>query len=85
MNVNVKKQMVTGVFFSYLLIAVKLMTGIIYTPLILKTLGQSQYGIYSLTLSFAGYLTIFDAGTNAAYIRFFVQMKTKNEIGRAHV
>ncbi len=79
MNVNVKKQMVTGVFFSYLLIAVKLMTGIIYTPLILKTLGQSQYGIYSLTLSFAGYLTIFDAGTNAAYIRFFVQMKTKNE------
>lgn len=76
-----KKQMSLGVILSYLLIGVKLLTGILYTPIVLKSLGQSQYGVYSLCISFIGYLTILNAGVNAAYIRFYVQEKTVNESG----
>ena len=72
-----KKQMMLGVFFAYFSIAAKLLSGILYTPIILKSLGQSEYGIYSLCVSFTGYLTIFNAGMNAAYVRFYVQAKEK--------
>lgn len=75
MNLGNKKQMTLGVVLSYATIAAELLTGLLYTPLVLKLLGQSQYGIYSLVTSFTGYLTIFNAGANAAYIRFYVQTK----------
>lgn len=79
MNYVQKRQMSLGVILSYLSIIVKLITGILYTPIVLRTLGQSQYGVYSLSVSFMGYLTILNAGINAAYIRFYVQEKTVNE------
>lgn len=78
MNQNTKRQMAAGMIFSCGLIIAKLLTGIVYTPLVLKILGQSQYGVYSLAVSFAGYLTIFDAGANAGYVRFYVQAKAKD-------
>ena len=71
-----RKQMSLGVILSYISIAVRLLAGILYTPILLHTLGQSQYGVYSLCISFIGYLTILNAGVNAAYIRFYVQEKT---------
>lgn len=76
LNADLKKQMSLGVILSYVSIVVKLATGILYTPIVLHALGQSQYGVYSLCISFIGYLTIFNAGVNAAYIRFYVQEKT---------
>ena len=79
MDTNRKKQMSLGVILSYVSIVVKLASGIIYTPFVLHTLGQSQYGIYSLCISFVGYLTILNAGVNAAYIRFYVQEKAVDE------
>lgn len=79
MNSETKKQITAGVAFSYLSIAFKILSGIIYTPIILHSLGQSEYGIYSLCISFIGYLTILNGGMNAAYVRFYVQSKEKGE------
>ena len=78
MDKNKKKQISLGMIASYLTIITQCLTGILYTPIILSSLGQSQYGIYSLCLSFSGYLTIFNAGMNAAFVRFYVQTKTKD-------
>lgn len=78
-NINIRKQMSIGVILSYVSIAVKLLSGILYTPLVLHTLGQNQYGVYSLCISSISYLTILNAGVNAAYIRFYVQEKTIRE------
>ena len=71
--------MSAGVLLSYLTIIVQVAAGLLYTPIVLRSLGQSQYGIYSLCTSFMGYLTIMNAGVNAAYIRFYVQTKVKEE------
>lgn len=76
MDAKTKKQISLGVVLSYISIAVKLASGLIYAPIMLHSLGQSQYGVYSLCTSFIGYLTILNAGVNAAYIRFYVQEKT---------
>lgn len=74
-----KKQLSLGVIFSYLTIVVQCLSGVIYTPIILSSLGQSEYGIYSLCTSFSGYLTIFNGGMNAAFVRFYVQTKSKHK------
>ena len=79
MNSERKKQMTAGVVFSYLSIAFKIISGVIYTPIILHSLGQSEYGVYSLCISFIGYLTILNGGMNAAYVRFYVQSKEKGD------
>ena len=73
-----RKQISAGIVISYLVIIVQFLAGILYTPIVLKTLGQNQYGIYSLCTSFMGYFTMMNGGVNAAYIRFFVQTKEKN-------
>lgn len=76
-----KQQMSWGAIVSYLIILVKLISGLIYVPIIVRYLGNNEYGIYSLVTSFTGYLTIFSSGMNAAYIRFYVQTKVKNKNG----
>lgn len=79
MNQSKKKQLSLGVVFSYITIIAQCLSGVIYTPIILSSLGQSEYGVYSLCISFSGYLTIFNGGMNAAFVRFYVQSKTKDE------
>lgn len=69
------RQRIYGAAMSYTVIFVQFLTGLFYTPIILKTLGQSEYGIYSLSVSCISFLTIFDGGMNAAFVRFYVQTK----------
>ena len=79
MKIQRRQQMSLGVVLSYVSIAIKMLSGVLYTPIVLRSLGQGQYGVYSLCISFIGYLTILNAGVNAAYVRFYVQEKVKNE------
>lgn len=78
-NISGSRQRVFGTVMSYAVIFVHFLTGIVYMPIILKTLGRSEYGVYSLAVSCMSYLTIFDGGMNAAFVRFYVQTKAKNE------
>ena len=78
MDGGTRKQISIGAVLSYLVILVQLASGLVYTPIVLKSLGKSQYGVYSLCTSFMGYLTIMNSGANAAYIRFYVQTKVKD-------
>ena len=66
-----------GALLAYVLIAVQFVTGLLYTPVILHQLGSQKYGIYSLCVSFTGYLTLLNGAVNAAYVRFYVQEKNK--------
>ena len=43
MEMKLKKQMSLGVGLSYLSIMIKLATGLMYSPILLHSLGQSQY------------------------------------------
>ena len=77
-NMDNRKEISIGAILSYMVIVVQFISGLVYTPIVLSTLGKSQYGIYSLCTSFIGYLTIMNGGANAAYIRFYVQTKVKD-------
>lgn len=57
-----------GAILSYASIIVSTLVQLIYTPFLIKKLGQGEYGLYSLVNSIIGYLTIFDLGFGNAII-----------------
>ena len=38
-----------GVILSYVGLIIDILSGMIYVPFLLRSLGQAEYGIYSLT------------------------------------
>lgn len=65
-----KNQIKAGVFLSYIILLVSTGVSLIYTPFLLKHLGKSEYGLYSLVYSIVGYITILDFGFGNAIIRY---------------
>ena len=57
-----------GVIFSYVSIILYTVIQLLYTPLLIRKLGQSEWGLYSLVASIIGYLTIMDFGFGNAII-----------------
>ena len=59
-NVEVKstKQIRLGTVVSYLGIMVNIILGIIYTPWMIKEIGQSDYALYTLAISIITMFTV---------------------------
>lgn len=80
---NDSKERKSGVILSYASIAVNTLIQLLYTPLLIRMLGQSEYGLYSLVASIIGYLTIMDLGFGNAIIvytaKYRAQGKTEEE------
>jgi O-antigen/teichoic acid export membrane protein len=58
---------------SYLTVAFYLVTGFLYTPLLIKTLGVSDYAIYGLTATLVGYFSL-DFGIGTAQTRYIAKL-----------
>ena len=59
-----------GVLLTYLNILLNTLVMLVYTPYILKYLGQSDYGLYALGLSILTYLALLDFGFGNAIVVF---------------
>jgi len=66
-----------GVVLSYLSEAIKILSALLYTPIMLRLLGQSEYGLYQLVHSVVSYLSLFSLGFTSAYVRYFSLAKAK--------
>lgn len=75
---NSSKQRKLGVILSYSSIALSIVTGILYTPVMLRLMGRNEYGLYGTLLSFVGILALLDAGFSSSYIRFYSKYKNEN-------
>lgn len=58
----------SGAILSYVSIIVNMLIQLMYTPLLIRMLGQSEYGLYSLVSSIIGYLTVLDLGFGNAIV-----------------
>lgn len=74
--INQKK---AGVLLTYTSELIKILTALIYTPIMLRLLGQSEYGLYQLVFSVVSYLGLLSLGFTAAYIRFYSIFKEKHQ------
>lgn len=70
-----KKKVVLGVILSYMSQFVQIVTALIYTPFMMRTLGKSEYGLYQLVASVVSYLSLFNLGFGSSYIRFYFKRK----------
>lgn len=76
MKVN---QLKAGVVLSYISEAILIITSLIYTPLMLRFLGQSEYGLYQLSSSVISYLSLLSLGLGSAYMRYYSRLKVKHD------
>lgn len=63
------KQITFGALLSYVAIAVNLLAGLFYTPWMISTIGQSNYGLYTLSQSVIA-LFLMDFGLCGATIKY---------------
>ncbi|MFI3327470.1 MAG: oligosaccharide flippase family protein, partial [Clostridia bacterium] len=76
MKVN---QLKAGVMLSYLTMFLSTGISIVYTPMMLSLLGQSEYGLYQLVASVVSYLSLLTLGFGGAYVRFYSRYKVNND------
>jgi len=72
-------QLKLGAFLSYTLIGLNVLVGLVYTPYMLRMLGKSEFGLYSLVGSVVAYLTILDLGFGNAIVRYTAKFRTENK------
>ena len=76
MKVN---QLKAGAIMSYLLIGLGSLISIVYTPIMLRLLGQSEYGLYNLVSSVVSYLGLLSFGFGSAYIKYYSGYKANKD------
>ena len=76
MTINQRK---AGVILSYTSELVKILVNLVYTPIMLRLLGQSEYGLYQLVYSVVSYLSLLSLGFGSSYLRFFSRYKAQND------
>jgi O-antigen/teichoic acid export membrane protein len=64
-----------GAVLSYVSIGLSNVMGLLFTPFLLRMLGQSEYGLYSLVASVVAYLTVMDFGFGNAIVRYTAKYK----------
>ena len=63
-------QLKKGAALSYVSILLTNLVGIVLTPFMIRTLGDSEYGLYTLIGSLVGYISVLDFGLNNTIVRF---------------
>ncbi|KAF5082679.1 Polysaccharide biosynthesis protein [anaerobic digester metagenome] len=72
-------QLKAGAVLSYLSMGLGFIISIIYTPIMLRLLGQSQYGLYTLVASVVSYLGLLNFGFGSAYMRYYYRYKVEDD------
>lgn len=73
-------QLKAGVFLSYILLVLNTLIGLLYTPFLIRMLGPSDYGLYSLAISVIGYLTVLDLGFGNAIVRYTSKFRAEGKL-----
>lgn len=69
----------TGAILSYVSIIISTVVQLLYTPLLTRMLGQSEYGLYSLVSSIIGYLTVLDLGFGNAIVVYTAKYRAQKK------
>ena len=75
-------QLKKGAILSYINIFLLNGIGLVLTPFIIRSLGDSEYGLYTLVGSLIAYISVLDFGLNNTIVRFVAKyraLKSKKE------
>lgn len=77
MLISKSKERAYGAILSYGSIIINFMIGFFTTPIILRSLGQSEYGVYTLVASLCAYLNIIEQGLADTVVKYFIKFKVE--------
>lgn len=72
-------QLKAGAALSYISMGLGYIISIVYTPIMLRLLGQSEYGLYNLVASVVSYLGLLSFGFGSAYMRYYSRYKVEDD------
>lgn len=75
-----KNQLKLGSLLSYLQMALGVIIQLVYTPVMIRLLGQNEYGLYQTVASTISMLSILSLGFNSGYIRYYAIYKKDDNI-----
>ena len=65
-------QLKAGATISYLALGINIITGLLYTPWMINSIGRTNFGLYTLAMSVIS-LFVFDFGLSSAVTRFIAK------------
>ena len=77
-NSNVEKK--RGAILSFLIQFAHVLIAFSYTPIMLRIVGQGEYGLYQMTCAVISYVGLLELGLSGAYMRFYSQCEKENDI-----
>lgn len=66
-----------GVLLTYVAQFSQIFVNLIYTPIMLRLVGQSEYGLYQMVASVVSNLNLLSFGFQTAYIRYYFRYKAQ--------
>ncbi len=74
-----KSQIKIGMILNYVSMAIEGIVIFLLNPFIIRSLGQENYGVYTLMSSFTGYLSIFEFGLGTTIIRYISKYNAEKD------
>lgn len=78
-----KNQLKAGVLLSYIAQGLQILITLFYTPVMLRMMGQSEYGIYQLAFSTVNILSLMNLGFSSSYIKFYAKASQQDNPKKA--
>jgi len=75
-----KGELKIGILLNYVNLALSSLIPLFYTPIMLRLLGQEEYGLYKLSGSITSYLGLISLGLGSAVTRYLIKART--EVGQ---
>ena len=72
-------QIKVGAVLSYLSMGLSTVISLVYTPIMINRLGDSEYGVYNLVLPIISYLNLLSFGLGSAYVRYYSRAKVEDD------
>lgn len=76
-------QVRTGAIISYIGLGINILIGLIYTPWMIHSIGQDNYGLYTLAMSIIS-LFVFDFGLSSAVTRYIAKYLAEGKPTKAN-
>lgn len=75
-------KIIKNTFYTFLAQIIGFLFPIILTPIIIKYIGDKEYGIYVLIMGFIGSFGLFDLSISTSFIKFISEFYNKGDVDR---
>jgi O-antigen/teichoic acid export membrane protein len=81
---SIKKEFISSVIANWVETGFRYLIALVLTPIIVHSLGNERYGIWSLAISFTGYYGIIDFGIKSTTVKFFSEYAAKSDVDQCN-